>query len=67
MEFLGHQVGGDIITPNSDNLEKVGGIYLKLFMLSHNNTFIIKNNRNGKTSPISNVSHIQHYLGLTHI
>ena len=23
MEFLGHQVGGDVITPNRDNLEKV--------------------------------------------
>ena len=23
MEFLGHQIGGDVITPSSDNLEKV--------------------------------------------
>ena len=23
MEFLGHQVGGDVITPSRDNLEKV--------------------------------------------
>ena len=23
MEFLGHQVGGDVITPNHDNLEKM--------------------------------------------
>ena len=23
MEFLGHQIGGDVITPRSDNLEKV--------------------------------------------
>ena len=23
MEFLGHQIGGDVITPSSDNLEKI--------------------------------------------
>ena len=23
MEFLGHQIGGDVISPSSDNLEKV--------------------------------------------
>ena len=23
MEFLGHQIGGDVITPRNDNLEKV--------------------------------------------
>ena len=29
MEFLGYQIGGDVITLSSDNLEKVGKLHVR--------------------------------------
>ena len=29
MEFLGHQIGGDVISPSSDNVEKKGKIHFR--------------------------------------